>query len=53
MTPPFYQNVKVQPTPYFIINPAILCFLTFLRKQKSFSARRNTFREQKLNIYNV
>ena len=46
--PPFYQNVKVRPTPHFITNPAILGFSKFLRKQKSFSARQNSFREQKL-----
>ena len=48
MTPPFYQNVRVRPTPHFITNPAILGFSKFLRKQKSFSARQNSFWEQKL-----
>ena len=48
MTPPFYQNVKERPTPHFITNPAIIGFSKFLRKQKSFSARQNSFWEQKL-----
>ena len=46
--PPFYQNVKERPTPHFITNPAIIGFSKFLRKQKSFSARQNSFWEQKL-----
>ena len=48
MTPPFYQNVKERPTPHFITNSAIIGFSKFLRKQKSFSARQNSFWEQKL-----
>ena len=48
MTPPFYQNVKERPTPNFITNSAIIGFSKFLRKQKSFSARQNSFWEQKL-----
>ena len=49
MTPPFYQKVKERPTPpHFITNPAIIGFSKFLRKQKSFSARQNSFWEQKL-----
>ena len=48
MTPQFHHNVKVRPTPHFITNPAILGFSKFLRKQKSFSARQNSFWEQKL-----
>ena len=48
MTPPFYQNVKERPTPHFITNPAIIGFSKFFRKQKSFSARQNSFWEQKL-----
>ena len=46
--PPFYQIVKVRLTPHFITNPAILGFSKFLRKQKSFSARQNSFWELKL-----
>ena len=34
--------------PHFITNPAMLGFSKFLRKQKSFSARQNSFWEQKL-----
>ena len=48
MAPQFYQNVKERPTPHFITNPAIIGFSKFLRKQKSFSARQNSFWEQKL-----
>ena len=48
MTPPFYQKVKERPTRHFITNPAIIGFSKFLRKQKSFSARQNSFWEQKL-----
>ena len=40
--------MKEQPTPHFITNSAIIGFSKFLRKQKSFSARQNSFWEQKL-----
>jgi len=50
------EHVKAQPIfppPHFILNPTTLDFLTFLRKQKLFSARQNSTHERKLHVYNV
>ena len=38
------------PPPHFITNPAILGFSKFLRKQKSFSARQNSFLLTELSL---
>ena len=52
MTLPFYQNVKLGPTPTFYYQPPILGFFDFTGN-KTFKTRQNFLRTKSKNKYQV